>query len=170
LLHGILIKLLLNNLKGFYTVYRDVFARIVEEDRPSFDKDEVYVPDFGRSDSDYESIVGTFYAFWSAYCTPRSFVWVEKHDTREASDRYVRRLMDKENKKLRDKAKKERNEEIRVIFYLITFSNLIYLSNRKILKIEFIICYRILNKYRYTTYKQDSNEYSLTFLNVSERL
>lgn len=99
-------------------MYRDVFSRIAEEDRSSYsdrrEREQYSVPEFGYSDSDYESVVGPFYAYWASYCTPRSFVWVEKHDVREAEDRYVRRLMDKENKKLKDKAKKERNEEIRV--------------------------------------------------------
>ena len=90
-----------------------MFANIAEEDRPFYD-DEINIPEFGKSDSEYETVVGPFYAFWLSYCTPRSFVWCEKHDSREAGDRYVRRLMEKENKKLRDKAKKERNEEIRV--------------------------------------------------------
>ena len=62
----------------------------------------------------YKLVVGPFYAFWMSYCTPRSFVWAEQYDTREANDRQVRRAMDKENKKFKDKAKKERNEEIRV--------------------------------------------------------
>lgn len=44
----------------------------------------------------------------------RSYVWKEEHDVREAYDRRVRRIMEQENKKSRDKAKKERNEEIRV--------------------------------------------------------
>jgi hypothetical protein len=61
-----------------------------------------------------KQVVGPFYAFWMSYCTPRSFVWAEQYDTREANDRQVRRAMDKENKKFKDKAKKERNEEIRV--------------------------------------------------------
>ena len=74
------------------------------------------MPEFGDSKSDYDTVVGPFYGFWSSYCTPRSFVWCEKHDIREAGDRYVRRIMEKENKKLRDKAKKDRNEEIRVCF------------------------------------------------------
>lgn len=95
-------------------MYRDVFARLAEEDKPHYDDNKADPPEFGDANSDYDTVVGPFYAFWSAYCTPRSFVWVEKHDTREATDRYVRRLMEKENKKLRDKAKKERNEEIRV--------------------------------------------------------
>ena len=55
-----------------------------------------------------------FYDFWEYYSTAKSYVWVEKYDTREAPERRVRRLMEAENKKLRDAAKKERNEEIRV--------------------------------------------------------
>ena len=90
-----------------------MFAKIAEEDGPYYDE-EVNIPDFGNSDSDYETVVAPFYSFWLGYLTPRSFVWCEKHDSREANDRYVRRIMEKENKKLRDKAKKERNEEIRV--------------------------------------------------------
>ena len=40
---------------------------------------------------------------------------MEKWDTREAPNRRVRRAMEEENKKLRDAAKKARNEEIRTI-------------------------------------------------------
>jgi DnaJ family protein A protein 5 len=90
-----------------------MFCKIADEDRQHYDE-EIDIPEFGNSESDYDSVVGPFYAFWLSYCTPRSFVWFEKHDIREAGDRYVRRVMEKENKKLRDKAKKERNEEIRV--------------------------------------------------------
>lgn len=59
-------------------------------------------------------IVGPFYGYWESYCTAKSYVWVEKYDTREAPNRQVRRLMEQDNKKLRDKAKKERNEQVRV--------------------------------------------------------
>ena len=57
--------------------------------------------------------VKPFYDFWSSFCTAKSYVWVEEHDTREAP-RYARRIMEAENKKKRDAAKKERNEQIRV--------------------------------------------------------
>lgn len=93
-----------------------MFAHIAEEDRNHYES-ETEIPEFGDSTSDYDAVVGPFYSFWSSYCTPRSFVWMEKHDTREAGERYVRRAMEKENKKLRDKAKKERNEEIRVSYF-----------------------------------------------------
>ena len=90
-----------------------MFVKIAEEDRPYYEQ-KTDIPEFGKSDSDYETVVGPFYTFWLSYCCPRSFVWVEQHDIREANDRYVRRAMEKENKKSRDKARKERNEEIRV--------------------------------------------------------
>ena len=102
-------------MKGFYSVYRDMFATLAEEDRQFYPED-IVIPEFGDSASNYDEVVAPFYSFWLSYCTPRSFVWCEKHDTREAGDRYVRRIMEKENKKLIDKAKKERNEEIRVKF------------------------------------------------------
>ena len=90
-----------------------MFATLAEEDKQFYDE-EIVIPEFGESASSYEEVVAPFYSFWMGYCTPRSFVWCEKHDIREAGDRYVRRIMEKENKKLIDKAKKERNEEIRV--------------------------------------------------------
>ncbi|KAH9488825.1 DnaJ sub C member 21 [Bulinus truncatus] len=104
-----------NDDKGFYAVYRKVFETLAEEDyvfMPDRKKDEEF-PKFGDSDSDYDEIVGPFYAFWSSFCTNKSYVWVEKYDTREAPDRRCRRAMEAENKKLRDAARKERNEEIR---------------------------------------------------------
>ena len=59
-------------------------------------------------------VVGPFYGFWESFCTAKSYVWVDKFDIREAPDRRIRRLMEADNKKLREAAKKARNEEVRV--------------------------------------------------------
>ena len=67
-------------------------------------------------------VVGAFYACWESYCTAKSYVWVEEHDTRQAPNRFVRRAMEQENKKLRDKARKERNEEVRVSINMFTLT------------------------------------------------
>lgn len=101
--------------KGFYAVYTEVFRVIAQEDKTFMDDDDEYEehPEFGDSQSSYEEIVAPFYGFWESYCTAKSYVWVEKYDTREAPDRRCRRLMEAENKKLRDAAKKNRNEEVR---------------------------------------------------------
>lgn len=102
---------------GFYAVYEKVFKTIAEQDYVFMDDKESDqdFPVFGNSTSDYEEVVQHFYAFWDSYNTAKSFVWVEKYDTREAPDRRCRRLMEAENKKLRDAAKKERNEEVRAL-------------------------------------------------------
>ncbi|KAL4236348.1 DnaJ subfamily C member 21 [Mactra antiquata] len=101
--------------EGFYGVYDEVFKTLIEEDRQFADEDDIIIYEFGNSQSVFEEVVKPFYDFWESYCTAKSYVWVEKYDTREAPDRRVRRLMEAENKKLRDAAKKERNEEIRAL-------------------------------------------------------
>ena len=104
--------------KGFYSVYSFVFKTIVEEDSKFFD-DQLKlddIPVFGTSSSPFEE-VKLFYDYWQSYCTFKSFVWHKKYDIRQAPNRRVARAMEKENKKLRDAAKKERNEEIRELVH-----------------------------------------------------
>ncbi|XP_060083248.1 dnaJ homolog subfamily C member 21-like [Ylistrum balloti] len=106
---------------GFYSVYQDVFTKLSEEDYHFMDdrESDCDFPEFGNSKSSYEEVVKPFYDFWESYQTAKSYVWVEKYDTREAPDRRCRRLMEAENKKLRDAAKKERNEQIRALVKFI---------------------------------------------------
>eukprot|EP00118_Oscarella_pearsei_P014803 m.129505 g.129505 ORF g.129505 m.129505 type:complete len:531 (+) comp37981_c0_seq7:154-1746(+) len=103
---------------GYFAVFQKVFSTIVDEDTPfegvpSSASEEEEIPDFGNSKSVYEETVHSFYAFWQSYCTRKTFVWLEKYDVRHAQNRWESRQMEKENKKLRDVARKERNELIR---------------------------------------------------------
>jgi len=101
--------------KGFYTVYRGVFEQIAKEDVEFMDENEELcdIPIFGKSDSDYEE-VKAFYNFWMSYSTKKSYSWLDPYDIREGKgDRRLSKLIEKENKKVRLKARKERNEEIR---------------------------------------------------------
>uniref|UniRef100_A0AC34QMF2 DnaJ-like protein n=1 Tax=Panagrolaimus sp. JU765 TaxID=591449 RepID=A0AC34QMF2_9BILA len=100
--------------ESFYTIYRQVFDKLATEDYPYLDEDEDRnFPTFGRSDSDYDMVVAPFYDFWTNFSTSRNFAWMDKWNLRDAPNRATLRLMEKENKKLRDEARKERNEEIR---------------------------------------------------------
>uniref|UniRef100_H2TX78 DnaJ homolog subfamily C member 21 n=1 Tax=Takifugu rubripes TaxID=31033 RepID=H2TX78_TAKRU len=103
--------------KGFYTVYRNLFDAIVKEEmehsRVEDEDDEEEFPSFGDSQSDYDNIVHVFYGFWQSFCTRKNFAWKEEYDTRQASNRWEKRAMEKENKKTREKARKERNELVR---------------------------------------------------------
>ncbi|XP_072517839.1 dnaJ homolog subfamily C member 21 [Salminus brasiliensis] len=102
--------------KGFYTVYRNLFESIAKEElehtKEEDDECEDF-PTFGDSESDYDTVVHLFYGCWQSFCTRKSFAWKEEYDTRQASNRWERRAMEKENKKTRDKARKERSELVR---------------------------------------------------------
>jgi DnaJ family protein A protein 5 len=99
---------------GFYETFQKVFMVIEEEDKTFCDKDpsDMDYPPFGRSNSPAD-IWQEFYAFFSSYVTTRSYNWLDKYDTRQADNRRISRLMEKENKKVKDAAKKERNELVR---------------------------------------------------------
>ncbi|KAM8827483.1 dnaJ homolog subfamily C member 21 [Spinachia spinachia] len=103
--------------KGFYTVYRNLFEAIVKEEmehaKVDEEEEEEDFPPFGDSESDYDSVVHMFYGYWQSFCTRKNFAWKEEYDTRQASNRWEKRAMEKENKKTRDKARKERNELVR---------------------------------------------------------
>ena len=101
--------------QGFYAVYASVFEIITKEDAEFANGQDLEVPEFGTSTSDYEEVVQPFYAHWQSYSTLKSYVWLEKYDLREAPNRRVQRLMEKDNKKIRDAVKKERNEEVRAL-------------------------------------------------------
>ncbi|XP_076645404.1 dnaJ homolog subfamily C member 21 [Halictus rubicundus] len=104
-----------NDEKGFYATYRKVFEEITTEDAvfsKEGDSDEE-IPSFGNSQSSYVEVVHHFYAYWQSYSTKKSFAWLDPYDIRGAPNRRVVRLIEKENKKIREKAKRERNEQVR---------------------------------------------------------
>ncbi|XP_072461943.1 dnaJ homolog subfamily C member 21 isoform X2 [Notamacropus eugenii] len=106
--------------KGFYAVYRNVFEMIVKEELESRIEDDIEeFPTFGDSQSDYDTVVHPFYAYWQSFCTQKTFAWKEEYDTRQASNRWEKRAMEKENKKTRDKARKEKNELVRQLVAFI---------------------------------------------------
>jgi len=87
---------------GFYTVYRLVFERITEIEGFSNRK----VPSFGTSKSG-GSAVSEFYGFWEHFMSRRSFRWMTRYNLKEATNRKMRHLMHRENRKLIDSAKKQ---------------------------------------------------------------
>ncbi|KAK8767676.1 hypothetical protein V5799_005546 [Amblyomma americanum] len=104
--------------KGFYAVFREVFQRIAAEDE-AYQDEPVEVPGFGESNSSYDEVVGPFYGFWQSYCTARTFTWLDTYDVRSAPNRRVARLMERENRKMRDAARRQRNEEVRQLVQFV---------------------------------------------------
>ncbi|KAF9978829.1 hypothetical protein BGZ73_000100 [Actinomortierella ambigua] len=107
---------------GFFAVYRNLFQKLAEEENEAIElagggQDGIYFPSFGGSASPYESSTGDddvkqFYNAWLKFSTAKSFAWCDKYRLSEAPDRRVRRAMEKENKKLRDAARKEFNDTV----------------------------------------------------------
>ncbi|XP_022114174.2 dnaJ homolog subfamily C member 21 [Pieris rapae] len=100
--------------QGFYGVYTEVFSKLASEETDFLDdpEDLAKIPKFGNSNTPYED-VHEFYAYWMAFSTNKSYVWLDQYEISQGDNRRVIKLMEKENNKIRQKARKERNEEIR---------------------------------------------------------
>ncbi|KAJ1725380.1 hypothetical protein LPJ53_000418 [Coemansia erecta] len=126
---------------GFYTVYRDLFARLRNEEIDIYDLDSddkidyLQNLDFGDSFTTYDedalhadsqgrnrrqngrsggtgTTLRDFYNYWTTFSTRKSFGWYDRFRLSDAENRQIRRLMEKENKVLRDKAKREFTETV----------------------------------------------------------
>jgi len=100
---------------GFYAVYNEVFNKLAAEDAEyvADEGSDFEIPSFGNSNSSYEDVVHPFYAYWQSYSTKKSYAWLDPYNIRDAPNRRIVRSVEKENKKVRDKARKQRNEEVR---------------------------------------------------------
>ena len=92
----------------FYQYYQHFFSSIIELEYEEIEEQqEIH---FHNHLGDHHSIIDDllqFYKNWCNFQTIRTFSWYDKWDIRDAPNRKIRRLMEKENKKLRDKAKKK---------------------------------------------------------------
>ncbi|KAF9474678.1 DnaJ-domain-containing protein [Pholiota conissans] len=109
---------------SFFSIYRNLFSRLAAEER-MFESSLEYPP-FGLSTwqwstgkSDDTENPRDFYNVWMNFATEKDFSWMEQWNINEAPDRRVRRLMEKDNKKLRDDARKEYNDTIRSLVRFI---------------------------------------------------
>ncbi|PPQ73171.1 hypothetical protein CVT26_014770 [Gymnopilus dilepis] len=109
---------------SFFTIYRNLFARLASEEAVFDSKDDF--PSFGFSSwpwtptsRDDLDCARNFYNVWMNFTTEKDFNWMEQWNISEAPDRRVRRLMEKDNKKLRDDARKEYNDTIRSLVRFI---------------------------------------------------
>ena len=123
-----------NSLSGMYNVAGRLFERLAAEEvthgkyqrLPKFDlymddsanvnaldENVLLYPRFGNSHTDYANVIRNFYNTWSNFLTVKSFNWVDEYRYSAAPDRRTRRLMEKENKRARDAARKEYNETVR---------------------------------------------------------
>ncbi|KZT02892.1 DnaJ-domain-containing protein [Laetiporus sulphureus 93-53] len=104
---------------SFFTIYRNLFDRLAYDEKQYVD---MTLPSFGDSTwpwappskTEQEKAARTFYNFWLNFLTKKDFNWAEQWNISEAPDRRVRRIMQKDNKKAREDARKEYNDTINV--------------------------------------------------------
>ncbi|TIA78936.1 hypothetical protein E3P98_03581 [Wallemia ichthyophaga] len=112
--------------KGFYTIVGALYARLSEEESTAapydLGEDSGPCPDypaFGNENTPFESTPRDFYALFGAFSSRKSFAWRDLWHLRDAQDRRVRRIMEKENKAAREEARKEYNDTIRQLTFFI---------------------------------------------------
>lgn len=103
---------------GFYGGLRVTFETLAKEEDLASEQEGLEVvqyPDFGGSGDSYEDVVRPFYAAWIGFSTKKTFSWMDIYKYAEAPDRRIRRLMEKENKRLRDEGIREFNDAVRTL-------------------------------------------------------
>ncbi|KAI0648851.1 DnaJ domain-containing protein [Trametes meyenii] len=113
-----------DGVNSFFTIYRNLFDRLAHDERQFTD---VLLPSFGRSawpwsapsKAEHDQCARTFYNYWTNFVTNKEFEWADQWNIAEAPDRRVRRLMERDNKKARDEARKEYNDTVRSLAMFI---------------------------------------------------
>ncbi|KAK2747273.1 hypothetical protein FQN57_002171 [Myotisia sp. PD_48] len=104
-----------DNPSGFFGGLRETFDQLSTEESIACrwdNLDPIFYPGFGHKD-DSSEVVRSFYSMWSGFSTKKSYSWKDVYKYSEAPDRRVRRLMEKENKRIRDEAIREFNDAVR---------------------------------------------------------
>lgn len=104
---------------SFFSIYRSLFHQISSEEMIARQDSTIIYPSFGNSESNYdqdlagERALKYFYSTWSNFATQKTFEWIEPHHASSQADRRYKRLVEKENQRVRDAARREYNETIR---------------------------------------------------------
>lgn len=106
---------------GFFGIAKATFDHLSDEEIVAGEYAPGDIPDhptFGSSTDSYEAVAKPFYSAWASFSTRKTFAWKDKYRLSDAPDRRVRRLMEKENKKVRDEAIRDFNDAVK---FLVTF-------------------------------------------------
>ena len=101
---------------GFYGGLRETFSRLAWEEKMACQWENyefIDYPSFGYRNDDFDETVRPFYTTWSCFSTKKSFAWKDIYRLSEAPDRRVRRMMEKENKRLREEGIRDFNDAVR---------------------------------------------------------
>lgn len=119
---------------GFYGGLNEFFKQLAEEEDIACqwdNLDPLDYPEFGHKDDPYDDVVRPFYAAWNGFSTKKSYSWKDEYRLSEAPDRRVRRLMEKENKKMREDGIQEYNDAVRSLLAFVRKRDPRFQENQK---------------------------------------
>ena len=100
--------------KGFYAVYRDLFAFLEDMEAEEVDNPAKYnYTSFGSKNTPFEPSLKLFYDKFINFTSTRSFYEADNYDDDYAENRRHRRAISKENQKYRDAMRREYNDTVR---------------------------------------------------------
>ncbi|KAK9424943.1 putative J domain-containing protein [Seiridium unicorne] len=117
---------------GFFGILQETFDSLAQQEIAACEWDDqpiVDYPSFGSARDDYDSVAKSFYSVWSNFGTRKSFAWEDKWRLSDAPDRRVRRLMEKENRQIREEAKREFNDAVRSLVAFVRKRDPRYVPN-----------------------------------------
>ena len=119
---------------GFYGGLQEFFNKLAREEEIACQwegADAVDYPSFGLKEDDYEDMVRPFYAAWNGFATKKSYMWKDYYRLSEAPDRRIRRLMEKENRRLREEGIHEFNDAVRSLLAFVRKRDPRFQENQK---------------------------------------
>ena len=119
---------------GFYGGLQDFFSRLAREEEIAGQwegEDSREYPTFGHENDGFDDVVKPFYAAWNGFATQKSYSWKDQYRLSDAPDRRIRRLMEKENKRMREDAIREYNDAVRSLVAFVRKRDHRYQENLK---------------------------------------
>ena len=97
----------------FYSVYGELFTKLDAEEE---DEEDVSVQHqaaelFGDENSTKEEVYA-FYRDWEGFTTIKKFTFVDVYDPRDAPNRRIKRLIDNDNNRARNKERGKFNDKV----------------------------------------------------------
>ncbi|PVI07013.1 DnaJ-domain-containing protein [Periconia macrospinosa] len=103
---------------GFFGFVRETFEQLAREEAHAADYEGVSIPEypsFGHKADTHDDVVRDFYAIWNGFATVKTFAWMDVYRTTDATDRRMRRVMEKENKRHREEGIRVFNDAVRTL-------------------------------------------------------
>lgn len=117
---------------GFFGGLSTIFEKLAMEETVASERqglDPVDYPPFGYAADEYENTVRRFYVSWSSFSTRKAFSWRDLYRLSDAPDRRVRRMMEKENRRVRGEAIQEYSDCVRSMVAFVRKRDPRYKSN-----------------------------------------